>query len=95
MRLISFSFWEKFDIPKNSRTRRKAVVLRKLTDMKENKEIQYKGIARAVECKEDAEKGILHIKAYALAFDNVDLICMLRTTGTPPIVLHHKQCVFS
>jgi HK97 family phage prohead protease/HK97 family phage major capsid protein len=40
--------------------------------MKENKEIQYKGIARAVECKEDAEKGILHIKAYALAFDNVD-----------------------
>lgn len=72
MRLISFSFWEKFDIPKNSRTRRKAVVLRKLTDMKENKEIQYKGIARAVECKEDAEKGILHIKAYALAFDNVD-----------------------
>ena len=72
MRLISFSVWEKFDIPKNSRTRRKAVVLRKLTDMKENKEIQYKGIARAVECKEDAEKGILHIKAYALAFDNVD-----------------------
>ena len=25
--------------------------------------------------------------------NNVDLICMLRTTGTPPIVLHHKQCV--
>lgn len=46
--------------------------MRKLTDMKENKEIQYKGITRAVECKEDAEKGILHIKAYALAFDNVD-----------------------
>ena len=22
---------------------------------------------------------------------NVNLICMLRTTGTPPIVLHHKH----
>jgi HK97 family phage prohead protease len=40
--------------------------------MENKQEIQFKGIARAIEYKEDADKGILHIKAYALAFDNVD-----------------------
>ena len=35
-------------------------------------EIQYKGFAKAIECKETSEDGVLHIKAYALAFDNVD-----------------------
>lgn len=43
------------------------------TDMKNaEQDIQYKGIAKPIECKEVSEDGILHIKAYALAFDNVD-----------------------
>lgn len=72
VRFLFSCIGEKFDISKYPRARGKAVVLRKLTDMEDKQTIQYKGIARAIECKEDADKGILHIKAYALAFDNVD-----------------------
>ena len=38
----------------------------------EMKEMQYKGLSMTIEKKEVSEDGILHIKAYALAFDNVD-----------------------
>ena len=37
-----------------------------------SKEIQHKGIGRPLEHKETREDGIMRIKAYALAFDNVD-----------------------
>ena len=37
-----------------------------------SKELQHKGIGRPLEHKETREDGIMRIKAYALAFDNVD-----------------------
>ena len=37
-----------------------------------SKEIQHKGIGRPLEHKETREDGVMRIKAYALAFDNVD-----------------------
>ena len=35
-------------------------------------ELQYKSIVRPIEAKEQGEDGVVHIKAYALAFGNVD-----------------------
>ena len=37
-----------------------------------SKELQHKGIGRPLEHKETREDGVMRIKAYALAFDNVD-----------------------
>lgn len=65
---------KKFDIPKIPRAWAKEVVLHKSESImkQEQKEMQYKGLSMAIEQKEASEDGRLHIKAYALAFDNVD-----------------------
>lgn len=68
MRCAALILWEKFDISNIPYTRGIAPFLRKRCVM----ETQYKSINKPVEVKEAREDGVLTIRAYALAFGNVD-----------------------
>lgn len=69
MRCAVLFYWEKFDIPNIPHARRIASFLCKIGVMET---LQHKSISSPIEVKEAREDGILSIRAYGLAFGNVD-----------------------